>query len=98
MVAELVGRLRARGSTVVMLDGDELREVFGAVAVNAKNYGREGRLVLAMQDALSMPGDRCSGVYCGDRDNFSVQGSSQLEPAKRLGIETHGYAARVESL
>ena len=51
LAAELVGRLRARGSTVVMLDGDELREVFGAVPVNAKNHGREGQLVLAMQDA-----------------------------------------------
>lgn len=34
-----------------MLDGDELREVFGAVAANAQNHGREGRLALAMQYA-----------------------------------------------
>ena len=34
-----------------MLDGDELREVFGAVAANAQNHDREGRLVLAMQYA-----------------------------------------------
>lgn len=51
LAAELVGRFRARGSTVVMLDGDDLREVFGAVAVNAKNHGREGRFALAMQYA-----------------------------------------------
>lgn len=48
---EVVARLRARGEAVVMLDGDELREVFGAVAANAKNHGREGRLALAMQYA-----------------------------------------------
>lgn len=34
-----------------MLDGDELRELFGAVAANEQNHGREGRLALAMQYA-----------------------------------------------
>ncbi|EJZ60724.1 Adenylylsulfate kinase [Pseudomonas fluorescens R124] len=34
-----------------MLDGDELREVFGAVTANSQNHGREGRLALAMQYA-----------------------------------------------
>ncbi len=48
---EVVARLRAKGEPVVMLDGDELREVFGAVAANAQNHGREGRLALAMQYA-----------------------------------------------
>ena len=48
---EVVARLRASGNAVVMLDGDELREVFGAVAVNAENHGREGRLALAMRYA-----------------------------------------------
>jgi adenylylsulfate kinase len=48
---EVVARLRAAGEAVVMLDGDELREVFGAVAANAQNHGREGRLALAMQYA-----------------------------------------------
>lgn len=48
---EVVARLRAIGEPVVMLDGDELREVFGAVAANAKNHGREGRLALALQYA-----------------------------------------------
>lgn len=47
----VVGRLRARGEAVVLLDGDELREVFGAVTANAQNHGREGRLALAMQYA-----------------------------------------------
>lgn len=46
---EVVTRFRAAGEAVVMLDGDELREVFGAVAANAQNHGREGRLSLAMQ-------------------------------------------------
>lgn len=48
---ELTHRLRAAGEAVVILDGDELREVFGAVATNAQNHGREGRLALAMQYA-----------------------------------------------
>lgn len=48
---EVVARLRAQGEAVVMLDGDELREVFGAAAANAQNHGREGRLALAMQYA-----------------------------------------------
>lgn len=48
---ELTHRLRMAGEAVVMLDGDELREVFGAVAANAQNHGREGRLALAMQYA-----------------------------------------------
>lgn len=44
-------RLRERGERLVVLDGDELREVFGAAAANADNHGREGRLALAMQYA-----------------------------------------------
>lgn len=48
---EVAGRLRASGKPVVMLDGDELREVFGAAAANARNHGREGRLALAFQYA-----------------------------------------------
>lgn len=51
LARETVARLRATGSAVVMLDGDELREVFGATAANAQNHGREGRLALAMQYA-----------------------------------------------
>lgn len=48
---EVILRLRAAGKAAVMLDGDELREVFGAVAANAQNHGREGRLALALQYA-----------------------------------------------
>ena len=51
LASEMVNRLRSRGDTVVMLDGDELRDVFGATATNAKNHGREGRLALAFQYA-----------------------------------------------
>jgi len=47
----VVGRLRAKGETVVMLDGDEMRAVFGATKASSKNHGREGRLALAMQYA-----------------------------------------------
>ncbi len=48
---EVVTRLRFAGEAAVMLDGDELREVFGAMAVSAQNHGRDGRLALAMQYA-----------------------------------------------
>jgi len=47
----VVKRLRASSELVVFLDGDELREVFGATAANAQNHGRDGRLALAMQYA-----------------------------------------------
>jgi adenylylsulfate kinase len=48
---ETVARLRANGEAVVLLDGDELREVFDATVENKENHGREGRLTLAMQYA-----------------------------------------------
>ena len=51
LAGEVVVKLRKDGAPVVMLDGDELREVFGAVAPSAQNHGREGRLALAMQYA-----------------------------------------------
>jgi adenylylsulfate kinase len=51
LAREFVARLRQQGHSVVLLDGDELREVFGAVTANSKNHGREGRLALAMQYA-----------------------------------------------
>ena len=51
LAREVVARMRASGQAVVLLDGDELREVFSAVAENFQNHGREGRLALAMQYA-----------------------------------------------
>jgi len=51
LARDLVARLRTESRAVVMLDGDELREVFGAVTANSQNHGREGRLALAMQYA-----------------------------------------------
>ena len=39
----------SKGQPIVKLDGDELREVFGAATKNIQNHGREGRLALAMQ-------------------------------------------------
>lgn len=51
LAKEVTALMRAEGEAVVMLDGDDLREVFGAVASNAQNHGREGRLALAFQYA-----------------------------------------------
>lgn len=47
----VASRLRDQGEAVALLDGDDLREVFGAVEANAHNHGRSGRLALAMQYA-----------------------------------------------
>lgn len=47
----VASRLRQQNPAVVLLDGDELREVFGAVTENSNNHGRTGRLALAMQYA-----------------------------------------------
>jgi cytidine diphosphoramidate kinase len=51
LAREIVTRLRVSGEAVVFLDGDELRNVFGATVANAQNHGREGRLALAFQYA-----------------------------------------------
>ena len=45
----MVSRLRQRKKSVILLDGDELRDVFGATAESESNHSREGRLNLAMQ-------------------------------------------------
>ena len=47
----LVKRLRMIDSEIMLLDGDELREVFGLNSVNQENYGRDKRIALAMQCA-----------------------------------------------
>ena len=38
LMKEVAARLRAQGENVLMLDGDELRDVFGAAAANANNH------------------------------------------------------------
>jgi adenylylsulfate kinase len=43
--------LRTEGMEVVMLDGDDLRDVFGAASPNTQNHSLEARLALAMQYA-----------------------------------------------
>ena len=48
---EVVAGLRAAGETVFMLDGDEMRVVFGATKASSENHGGAGRLALAMQYA-----------------------------------------------
>lgn len=46
-----VDLIRARGLPVVFLDGDELREVFGAAEISGENHGREARIGLALRYA-----------------------------------------------
>ena len=45
----IASQIKECGEPVILLDGDELRDVFGMVDANASNHGREGRLALAMQ-------------------------------------------------
>jgi adenylylsulfate kinase-like enzyme len=47
----VVARLKAVGEPVVMLDGDELREVLGATSEGDANHGRAARLALALRYA-----------------------------------------------
>lgn len=46
---EVATRLISKGEAVVLLDGDVLREVFGATNENAGSHSRESRLSLAFQ-------------------------------------------------
>ncbi|MGE5491998.1 MAG: adenylyl-sulfate kinase [Actinomycetota bacterium] len=50
LATALVQRMNTRGETAVLLDGDELREVFGA-ASTPHGHDRSARLALAMQYA-----------------------------------------------
>lgn len=51
LAKEVVTRLRASGEPVMMLDGDELREVFGSAAESGQSHGRDERRALAFQYA-----------------------------------------------
>jgi adenylylsulfate kinase-like enzyme len=51
LAGALVKRLRRIDNEILLLDGDELREVFGVNSVNLENYGRDKRIALAMQYA-----------------------------------------------
>lgn len=51
LAIELVKKLRSDGKSVVFLDGDDLREVFGSARYKAGNHGVEKRRALAMQYA-----------------------------------------------
>ena len=51
LAAALVARLRMVYDETLLLDGDELREVFGATSVNVHSYGRDKRMALALKYA-----------------------------------------------
>lgn len=44
--------LRGQGEPVILLDGDEMREVFGANGAVGKDYGRDARIALAKRYSL----------------------------------------------
>ena len=49
LAREVTRSLRTIGHSVVMLDGDELRDVFGVVTPSEQNHSRDSRLALAMR-------------------------------------------------
>ncbi len=49
LASRLVSHIRKSGESVVLLDGDELRKVFGQETNSPINYSREARLSLAMR-------------------------------------------------
>ena len=49
LAKEVVKILRSRRIQVILLDGDNLRDVFGTEIVNQDNHSREARLSLAMK-------------------------------------------------
>jgi adenylylsulfate kinase-like enzyme len=51
LAAALVARLRMLDDEILLLDGDELRELFGVKSLDVNNYGRDKRMALAMQYA-----------------------------------------------
>jgi len=51
LAGHVADRLRRAGRSVLVLDGDELREVLGASGAEAGNHHREARLALAMRYA-----------------------------------------------
>ena len=48
----LVKILRSKGKNVIMLDGDELREIFDKDQINEENYSKDERLKLARKYSL----------------------------------------------
>ena len=48
----LVKILRSKGKNVIMLDGDELREIFDKDQINEENYTKKERLKLARKYSL----------------------------------------------
>ena len=51
LARSLVARLRNVDNKILLLDGDELRRIFGVTTFNLHNYGRKKRVALAMQYA-----------------------------------------------
>lgn len=51
LASAVVKRLRTVDDKILLLDGDELREVFGVKTTNDKNFDRDKRMSLGMQYA-----------------------------------------------
>ena len=51
LATEVSRKLRSVGRPVVMLDGDEVREILGATAVLTANHGRSARIALGIKYA-----------------------------------------------
>ena len=77
----LVNRLRSEGQPVVLLDGDELREVFDLAVVDSRNHAGESRLAIA----------RCYSRLC---HTLAEQGLTVVIATISLFSEIHEWNRR----
>jgi len=78
LARELVRQLRENSECVVAFDGDELRELFGAVKDTAANHRRDSRLALAM-------------CYAGLCRSVAAQGNIVIISTISMFFEVHAW-------
>lgn len=70
--------LRDRGQTIIILDGDELRKIFGVTGKTSQHYGEASRLKLAMQYANLCHVMSSQGVTVVMDNHISISRSAQM--------------------
>lgn len=78
LARQVVEQLKKQGSCIVLLDGDVLREVFGATTNREENHGREARLALGKR-------------YSSLSRVLSAQGHNVIVPTISLFRELHEW-------
>ena len=64
LAAALVSRLRMIDDEILLLDGDDLRKVFGVTSVNVHNYGRDKRMELFGRVFIPLTDSKCQRRPC----------------------------------